>query len=71
MVRVVYCHAGVLGSDPDRPKRFSPWNYFTGGSGNWCPSWPLGAVGAILHCMSAGTVEARLSRNKSLKGGRV
>ena len=34
MVRVVDCHAGVLGSNPGRPKRFSPWNYFTGGSGN-------------------------------------
>ena len=34
MVRVVDCHAGVLGSNPGRPKTFSPWNYFTGGSGN-------------------------------------
>ena len=34
MVRVVDCHTGVLGSNPGRPKRFSPWNYFTGGSGN-------------------------------------
>ena len=34
MVRVVDCHAGVLGSNPGRPKRFSPLNYFTGGSGN-------------------------------------
>ena len=34
MVRVVDCHAGVLGSNPGGPKRFSPWNYFTGGSGN-------------------------------------
>ena len=29
MVRVVDCHAGVLGSNPGGPKRFSPWNYFT------------------------------------------
>ena len=34
MVRVVDCHTGVLGSNPDGPKRFSPWNYFTGGSDN-------------------------------------
>ena len=34
MVRVVDCHAGVLGSNPGGPKIFSPWNYFTGGSGN-------------------------------------
>ena len=34
MVRVVDCHAGVLGSNPGGPKVFSPWNYFTGGSGN-------------------------------------
>ena len=29
MARVVDCHAGVLGSNPGGPKRFSPWNYFT------------------------------------------
>ena len=34
MVRVVGCHAGDLGSNPGGPKIFSPWNYFTGGSGN-------------------------------------
>ena len=34
MVRVVDCHAGVLGLNPGGPKIFSPWNYFTGGSGN-------------------------------------
>ena len=28
MVRVVDCHAGVLGSNPGGPKIFSPWNYF-------------------------------------------
>ena len=27
MFRVVDCHAGVLGSNPGRPKIFSPWNY--------------------------------------------
>ena len=34
MVRVVDCHAGVLGLNPGRPKIFSPWNYLTVGSGN-------------------------------------
>ena len=29
MVRVVDCHAGVLGSNPGGPKIFSPWSYFT------------------------------------------
>ena len=33
MVRVVDCDAGLLGSNPGGPKRFSPWNYFTGGNG--------------------------------------
>ena len=34
MVKVADCHTGVLGSNPGGPKRFSPWNYFTSGSGN-------------------------------------
>ena len=34
MVRVVDCHAGVLGSNPGGARIFSPWNYFTGGSSN-------------------------------------
>ena len=29
MVRVVDCHAGVLGSNPGGPKKFSLWNCFT------------------------------------------
>ena len=45
MVRVVDCHAGVLGSNPGGAKIFSPWNYFTGGSGNSvAPESALGAV---------------------------
>ena len=28
MVRVVDCHAGVLGSNPGGPKIFSLWNYY-------------------------------------------
>ena len=34
MVRVVDCHAGVLDSNSGGPKKFPPWNYFTGGSSN-------------------------------------
>ena len=34
MVRVVDCHAGVPDSNPGGAKKFSPLNYFTGGSGN-------------------------------------
>ena len=30
MVRVVVCHAGVLGSNPGEPKDFSLWNCFNG-----------------------------------------
>ena len=29
MVRVVNCHAGVLGSNPGGPRIFSLWNYFS------------------------------------------
>ena len=34
MVRVANCHAGILGSNPGGPKRFSPWYNFTGCSCN-------------------------------------
>ena len=30
MVRVVNCHAGVLGTNPGGPKDFSLWNCFNG-----------------------------------------
>ena len=30
MFRVVDCQAAILGSNPDGPKIFSPWNYFNG-----------------------------------------
>ena len=30
-VRVVDCHAGILGSNPGGPKDFSLWNCFNGG----------------------------------------
>ena len=48
MVRVVDCHAGILGSNPGGPKIFSPWNYFTGGSGNLVA--PESDSRAILSC---------------------
>ena len=35
MVRVANCHAGVLGSNPGGPKRFSSWYYFTGMDKSW------------------------------------
>ena len=44
MVRVAESHTGVLGSNPGGPKRFSPWNYFTGGRGN--PVAPESASGS-------------------------
>ena len=61
MVRAVDCHAGVLGSNPCRPKRFSPWNYFNGGSDN--SVMPESASGAVAG-YTVGTVDARLPRNK-------
>ena len=65
MVRVVHCQAGVLGSNPGGPKTFSPWNYFTGGSGNSvAPESALGAVaGYRLLWLTPGSQE--------IKGGRV
>ena len=65
MVRVVDCHAGVLGLNPGGPKIFSPWNYFTGGSGNSvAPESALGAVGGYrLMWLMPGSQET--------KGGRV
>ena len=60
MVRVVDCHAGVLGSNPDGPKIFSPWNYFTGGSSNSV----VPGRGSGLYTV---VVDAWLSGNKSRK----
>ena len=61
MVRVVDCHAGVLGSNPGGPRLFSPWNYFTGGSGySVAPesaSWSGSGIPYVV-------VDARLSGNK-------
>ena len=65
MVRVVDCHAGVLGSNPGGPKTFSPWNYFTGGSGN--SGAPETASGS-----GSGIPRLRLMPgSQEIKGGRV
>ena len=61
MVRVVDCHAGVLGLNPGGPKRFSPWNYFTGSSGNSVA--PESASGSGSGLLMPGSQE--------IKGGRV
>ena len=66
MVSVVDCRAGVLGLNPGKPKTFSPWNYFTGGSGNSVRhfSRPLGVV--------AGYTQLWLMLgSQEIKGGRV
>ena len=61
MVRVVDCHTGVLGSNPGGLKRFSPWNYFTGGSGNSVAPESASVSGSGL-CLVV--VDARLSGSK-------
>ena len=64
MVRVVDCHTGALGSSPGGPKRFSPWNYFTGGSGNSVAPESASGSGSGLYTV---VVDARLSGNKRVK----
>ena len=61
MVRVVDCHAGVLGSNPGRPKIFSPWNYFTGGRGNSVAPESASGGGSGLYTV---VVDVQLSGNK-------
>ena len=61
MVRVVDCHAGDLDSNPGRPKRFSPWNYFTGGSGNSVAPESASGSNSWLYTVM---VDGRLSENK-------
>ena len=63
MVRVVACHAGVLGSNPDRPKIFSLWNYFTVGSSNSVVPESASGSGSGLYTVTV-VVDAWLSRNK-------
>ena len=63
MVRVVDCHAGVLGWNSGGPKRFSPWNYFTCGNGNSVAPETASGSGSWLYTV---VVDARLSRNKSV-----
>ena len=58
---MVDCQAGVLGSNPGGPKRFSPWNYFTGGRGNLVA--PESASGSTQLWLMLGCQE--------IKGGRV
>ena len=56
MVRVVDCRAGVLGSTPGGPRIFSPWNYFTGGSGNSVAlSFPLGITSDPINTVYTGS----------------
>ena len=57
---LVGCHAGVLGSNHG-PKIFSPWNYFTGGSGNSVAPELASGSGSGLYLVG---VDARLSGNK-------
>ena len=61
MVRVSDCHAGVLGSNPGGSKRFSPRNYFTGGSGFSVAPESASRSGSGLYSV---VVDARLSGNK-------
>ena len=65
MVRVVDCHAGVLGSNTGGPKRFSPWNNFTDGSVNSVAPESDSGSGSRLYTVmvDAGSQE--------IKGGRV
>ena len=58
---MVDCHAGVLGTYPGGPKRFSPWNYFTGGSCNSVVPVSASGSGKGLYTV---VVDARLSGNK-------
>ena len=64
MVRVVDCHSGVLGSNPGGPKRFSPWNYFTGGSAYPVASESASGSGSGLCTV---VVDTWLSGNKREK----
>ena len=50
MVRVVDCHAGVLGLNSGGLKIFSPWNYYTGGRVNSvAPETASGSAGSGLY----------------------
>ena len=58
---MVDCHAGVLGSIQGGPKIFSPWNFFTGDSGNLVASEAASGSGSGLYLV---VVDAWLSGNK-------
>ena len=64
MVRLVDCHAGVLGSNPGGPKRFSPQNNFIAGSGNSVA--PVSASGSDNRLYTV-VVDVGLSGNKTGK----
>ena len=65
MVRVVDCHTGVLGSNPGGPKIFSPWNYFTGGSGYSVAPGATSGSGSGLRLLWL------MPGSQEIKGGRV
>ena len=58
---MVDCQAGVPGSCPGGPKRFPPWNCFTGGSGNSIVPESASGSGNGPYTV---VVDARLSGNK-------
>ena len=58
---MVNCHAGVLGSNPGGPRIFSPWNYFTGGSGDSVAPESASGSGSGLYTV---LVDVRPSENK-------
>ena len=55
---------GMGGSNPGRPKRFYPSNYFTGGSGNSVVPESASGSGSGLYLV---VVDAQLSGNKKGK----
>ena len=58
---MVDCHTRVLGSNPGGPLIFSPWNYFTGDSGNSvAPELASGSGNGLCTVK----VDARLLGNK-------
>ena len=58
MVRVVDCHAGVLGLNPWRFRIFSPWNYFT-------------STMHSAHCLQADDVFLFIKRHHSSLIGKI
>ena len=70
MVRVVDCHAGVLGSNPGGPKDFSLWNYFNGvGSNSVMPGAPSESSSGLYSIVCL--YERLMPGSQEIKGGRV